>query len=243
MDELQSPETRKLRALARQSLRDGVAWLGANFSVRENPGMGAAWHYYYLYGLERAGVLARVVFMGEHRWYAEGAKFLVDCQHPSGEWTPAQPAFPLPPHAGAKRAGALVDQSFALLFLARATARALGVATEPTLLDLSAGKDLNDEEFAKLFAAAVAEYDRLSGAGAEKRAREFARMGPRVVPKLLPGLCSSDAKVRRRSVTILRAATGRSFGYDPDAPRAKRESAADRWTAWYLAHRENPTRR
>ena len=62
-------------------LERGVAWLGRYFSVTRNPGLrGAAarsWHYYYLYGLERAGRLVARRLMGEHDWYREGAEFLV----------------------------------------------------------------------------------------------------------------------------------------------------------------------
>ncbi|MHC4473470.1 MAG: prenyltransferase/squalene oxidase repeat-containing protein, partial [Planctomycetota bacterium] len=85
----------KLDAKAKQSVRDGIAWLGESFSVSQNPGgrdagtgPGSMYHYYYLYGLERAGVLARVVYMGERRWYAEGARYLVDEQDPDGGWRP-----------------------------------------------------------------------------------------------------------------------------------------------------------
>ena len=37
--------------------KDGFAWLDVNFAVDRNPGRNApAWHYYYLYGLERAAI-------------------------------------------------------------------------------------------------------------------------------------------------------------------------------------------
>ncbi|GAG08690.1 unnamed protein product, partial [marine sediment metagenome] len=57
----------------------GVNWLGRNFTVQGNPRerSSRAWHYYYLYGLERVGRLTGRRFVGKHDWYREGADFLV----------------------------------------------------------------------------------------------------------------------------------------------------------------------
>src|SRR5690606_1832254 len=64
----------------------GSRWLGAHFSVRDNPG-DTQWPLYYLYGLERAGRLSGQRFFGDHDWYREGAQFLVDMQSPAnGTW-------------------------------------------------------------------------------------------------------------------------------------------------------------
>ncbi len=228
---------RDLAAAGWQAVRDGIAWLGRRFDVRQNPGYGATWHYYYLYGLERAGVLARVVYMGEHRWYAEGARYLVDAQAPDGSWRPALPAqaadIPCLP-----RGGNVVDQAFALLFLSRATARALGVATEEPLLDLPAGKDLPAEEFEKLLDAAFAEMDRLTPERAADRARDFALIGPRVIPSLLARLTAEAVGERARADQVLRSVTGLTFGFEAAGPDADREAAVDRWTMWYLANRD-----
>lgn len=65
------------------AIERGVAWLGRNFSVRRNPAKGqeaSAWHYYYLYGLERVGRLTARRFIGEHDWYREGTAYLVNAQ-------------------------------------------------------------------------------------------------------------------------------------------------------------------
>jgi hypothetical protein len=85
-------------------LRKGVDWIAKNFTVAENPQMTRSHHYYYLYGLERAGMLAEVVKFGNHDWYAEGAKLLLEQQQPSGAWN-----------------GGPIDTCFAILFLKRAT--------------------------------------------------------------------------------------------------------------------------
>jgi hypothetical protein len=94
-----------------RSIRDGLAWLAHHFTVKRNPGRGG-WHYYYLYGLERAGTLAAQKFMGDHDWYREGAEYLVGRQHATGPW-----------NLGGRREArdTLADTCFALLFLRRAT--------------------------------------------------------------------------------------------------------------------------
>ena len=98
--------TGELRADTRRSIRDAVAWLQQNFTVRNNPGGSDHWTTYYLYGLERAGILGRFRFLGLHDWYKEGADVLLEEQRPPGDWH-----------------GDGADTCFALLFLKRATSR------------------------------------------------------------------------------------------------------------------------
>jgi hypothetical protein len=231
--ELDEKSHKSLLAKGEQSRRDGLAWLGKNFSVRDNPGMGPSWHYYYLYGLERAGVLSGVVWMGEHRWYAEGARYLVDSQRPDGALASGGGMR----RGGGRARGNVVDHCFALLFLARATARALGTVTEQPLIDLTGAPELPDRDAKDLFRAATKEMEELSGEKARDRARDFAFFGPRVIGWLLPLLYGEEEKSRARGILILRAVTGRTFEYDPAAKSEEREAAADRWTAWYLANR------
>ena len=78
----------------------GLQWLADHFSVTQNPG-GDGHHYYYLYALERAGMLSGLKFFGRHDWYREGAEFLVSRQGADGSW------------------GNEVDTAFAILFLAK----------------------------------------------------------------------------------------------------------------------------
>jgi hypothetical protein len=78
----------------------GLAWMERNFSARENPGM-KAWLYYYLYGMERVGMISGIRAFGAHDWYREGARYLVGAQKPSGSW------------------GLDYDTAFAILFLAK----------------------------------------------------------------------------------------------------------------------------
>ena len=94
----------KLRKLTSRSMRDGMAWLQANFSVTTNPGHPKGSHHlYYLYGLERMGMLADRRFIGSHDWYKQGADLLLEKQTAAGAW------------------GNHVPTSFAILFLKRAT--------------------------------------------------------------------------------------------------------------------------
>ena len=59
----------------------GIEWLRRHFTVQANPPTTPAdaglWHYYYLYGLERAGRLTARRKIGEYDWYREGANYLV----------------------------------------------------------------------------------------------------------------------------------------------------------------------
>ncbi len=89
---------------------DGLAWLQTNWSVSSNPG-GHRSHYYYLYGLERVGVLGTIDKIGEHNWYIEGATLLIGAQKPEGLWDSKTEIEPCD----------VLDTCFALLFLKKAT--------------------------------------------------------------------------------------------------------------------------
>ena len=66
-------------------LAAGLTWLADNFTVRSNPGRGS-WLHYYLYGLERVGMVSGMRNFGRHDWYREGAEFLVATQGQGGSW-------------------------------------------------------------------------------------------------------------------------------------------------------------
>jgi len=107
--------TTRLRERTRDAVRDGFAWMQLHYTVHENPEMGRAHHYYYLYGLERAGILAHVRYVGEADWYLDGAELLLAAQAGDGSW----------------RLRGVVDTCFALLFLKRATFRTSNPAITP----------------------------------------------------------------------------------------------------------------
>lgn len=107
-DTLLGEDWRKDAAVA-----SGLSWMARNFSVTGNPGPPSeVWakgdthwsHYYYLYALERSGVLCRTEWMGRHAWYPEGATVLLAAQGRDGAWNESP-----------------LDTCFAILFLKRAT--------------------------------------------------------------------------------------------------------------------------
>ncbi len=57
-------------------IQGGLNWMSRSFSVAANPGRNA-WHFYYLYALERVGVILAQRYFGWHDWYREGAAYLV----------------------------------------------------------------------------------------------------------------------------------------------------------------------
>ncbi|MBI5366123.1 MAG: hypothetical protein HZA54_03725 [Planctomycetes bacterium] len=99
-------------------VQKAAQWIDKNFTITENPGAepgalpgnapgGGTWHYYYLYSLERAGMLLGVDQFGAHDWYAEGATWLLERQQADGSWD-----------GGGNEVS---DTCFAILFLRRAT--------------------------------------------------------------------------------------------------------------------------
>ena len=92
-----------------------------NYSIKGNHPVGEQWHYYYLYGLERALVIAEKQMLGERDWYVEGARLLTEAQLKDGYWSPSGS---LGPHAPAGTRMPIADTCFALLFLKRAAFKA-----------------------------------------------------------------------------------------------------------------------
>jgi len=80
----------------------GCNWLGKHFAVNGN--------LYYMYGLERAGMLYGTEKFGDHDWYLEGAKSIVRSQKPDGSWG-----------SNADDEKNTVSTCFAILFLKKAT--------------------------------------------------------------------------------------------------------------------------
>lgn len=109
--------TAEQRSRCRKAIRDSMAWLQDNFEVARNPGQpGGGWHAYYLYGLERAGILARTRFLGTKDWYLEGATYLLANQRSDGSWQTDH---------------VLLDTAFGVLFLKRAALKARRGAITP----------------------------------------------------------------------------------------------------------------
>jgi hypothetical protein len=236
-----------VRAL--QAIWDGLAWLGLHFTVKENPGPDNApmsresWHFYYLYGLERAGVLSGATLMGDHDWYREGAEYLVATQEGSGGWRDG--GGEAPPVPGVQRVdrpaldeGEMLDTCFALLFLKRATerlGRGTATAAAEDSLDLSGAPALDEKGFRDLFDLVFRRFAAARDADPEARAADFVKMGTRSIPLLVMKLDDPDAAVRAAAIAALRDTTGISQGFDPAAPDAARAAAVKAWQEWWFA--------
>jgi hypothetical protein len=95
----------------RTAVKDGLAWLQRHWSIDHVPNGHKFYYYYYIYSLERVGVLTEKRFIGDHDWYREGGTYLLAKQHADGSW-----------HSrGGEYGNPIVYTSFALLFLKRST--------------------------------------------------------------------------------------------------------------------------
>lgn len=94
------------------ALRSGFCWLSANRTVRWNagpPDHRTSWYHYWMYSLERACELSRVMLIDGWDWYHDGAQVLMATQASNGAFDNAS----------------LDDQCFAVLFLKKAQLPAL----------------------------------------------------------------------------------------------------------------------
>ena len=105
-------------------VRAGMSWMSKNWSVTEvlgpsevHRGVSNAYYYYYLYALERLGMLYDTKTIGPHDWYREGANVILNAQFGDGSWEQSDPKNPV------------WDTCFAILFLKRATKRLIPVAS------------------------------------------------------------------------------------------------------------------
>jgi hypothetical protein len=98
-----------------------VAWLGKTFRPDKNANVEKGqitdpgrWLFYYLYSIERTGMILGLETLGKEKWYPAGAKYLLEKQKPDGSWW-----------TGAFEKGidldTAADTCFAILFLTRAT--------------------------------------------------------------------------------------------------------------------------
>lgn len=97
-----------------KAIRDGCGWLAKHWTVSGNPtgdGNNILHKCYYLYGLERVGILGLVTRFAKHYWYDEGVTEWLRSQKPDGSWD-----------AGSySTSGPIPDTCWGILFLRRAT--------------------------------------------------------------------------------------------------------------------------
>ena len=86
----------------------------------------------------------------------------------------------------------------------------------------------------------IAQFDHPDEAQRRKAADKLARdIDPFVaVPELFRALDSPSAPRRALAVECLRRITRAGHGYAPDAARAERRAATDRWRDWWKANRD-----
>ncbi|MCG3182466.1 MAG: hypothetical protein ICCCNLDF_00528 [Planctomycetes bacterium] len=114
-DPAQKKTWEKLDKDCNQMIGDGLAWMIQNWSMKENPRAGMYRYYYYLYTIERLGMLGGIDEIGGHDWYYEGAEQLLEQQTKGGDmdgmWDIQNEIDP----------SDIYNTCYALLFLKRAT--------------------------------------------------------------------------------------------------------------------------
>ena len=113
-------------------LNGGWAWLEKHWSMDRHPRHPAGrWYYYYLYCLERAGILGNIKRIGGKDWHFEGAEQLIARQLENGSWN-HQAMAAMGGGTGQwtdARRNDVPPTCFALLFLQRGTAPLQGEIT------------------------------------------------------------------------------------------------------------------
>jgi hypothetical protein len=104
-----------LRAKGQDPIKDvriqkALKWMSSNMEFGTNPKKGA-WHFYWIYAVERAGSMCGTEWFGERAWYKEGSDWLVSNQDADGSWG----------KKGEKPDDEVCDTCWAILFLKRAT--------------------------------------------------------------------------------------------------------------------------
>jgi len=107
----------RARAILDRALTDGVAWFAKHWAAESAIGGGGG-NYYTLWSIEKALAAVGVEAFGERRWWAEGARWLLDRQKGNGAWA----------------ADGEVRTAFALLFLNRGTLPTFEAEPEPPVV-------------------------------------------------------------------------------------------------------------
>jgi hypothetical protein len=91
-----------------------INYLAGSYWLSGPPqGLTPFWYYYYLYAIERVGMLYDTALLGQKDWYLDGARWLLQQQAANGSWD-GNKLFPNPSNP-------TYDTCFAILFLKKAT--------------------------------------------------------------------------------------------------------------------------
>jgi hypothetical protein len=93
-----------------QGIKQGMAWLGANFSTASSALTGQS-VYYMLYGIERLGSLSDKETIGRLNWFEAGRQYIVGSQRADGSWDSAH--------------GVVPNTVWAILFVTKSTAKTI----------------------------------------------------------------------------------------------------------------------
>jgi hypothetical protein len=246
--------TPKLDTDSEHAVWDGLAWLAANWNpaailsaaddqpARDREALSKGLFYYELYGVERAGVLAGVEWMGGRDWYGEGAAPILSQQLKDGSWQGLNlgPIVEdLPARANAYH---VVNTCFALLFLKRATLpvrRGAVVQTGGDDINFGAAAKLAGKDLEDFLDLVLSRWRRASDDEVKRRLFDGATTaGPRIVEPLLVRLEASDPQRRGDAHALLRHATGLDFGFDPAGSAAARDAATVKWQTWWMGAKD-----
>ncbi len=131
------PDRAKRLPKVEQAMWDGLAWLDQNWSTADNPGHGNSELGYYLYGLERVGVMTDLRMIGpKHDWYIQGAQSWIERLNTNPDDLAATLGGKPPTKdmgfwgfSGCRAKPETQDTPYALLFLRKASIR-LGYSVE-----------------------------------------------------------------------------------------------------------------
>jgi hypothetical protein len=227
---------------------DGVAWIG-KFGRSRSLGAKASANagridLYEAYGIERAGVLAGVEWMGPVDRYGAGAESILAAQAADGGWSSIRGRAVLPGAEDARTASyKVVDACFALLFLKKGTTPVRRGAVTRTGDDVDinfaeaakvSGKDLED-----VLDLVLARRRRASDERVKARLFDGATsIGPKIVEPLLVRMDSPDVDRRSAAHELLKRATDLDFGWAADAPPDARGDAVVRWQTWWMGAKD-----
>jgi hypothetical protein len=113
--QLEGRHSKSDKSRIESSTKTSLNWLERNMTWAANPGQGGGHHYFFIYGMERVGVLLGLTILGGVDWYWSGADYLVRNQKESGAWVNEDGS---------------IETILALLFLKRATMASTGKSAQ-----------------------------------------------------------------------------------------------------------------